>query len=265
MKISATISLMIMCEMFTTCMCLPPACDPLNFERSEQGTELSSQLLGELPDWVCLLTQFMGRGCDRCFLEPIPPLPCEDPCETTTCPEGQTCMPYLGCIEMPGGGDLCALRTCPEGQECNPENFLCCDIETGECDTPTFDLCGLVTCPAGSVCESATGGCWNPDTGECAQADITFDACTLVTCPAGSSCDPDTGLCCDDATGECSSPSAPDLCTYITCPPEATCDPTTAQCCNDATGECVPPEFDVCSFVTCPAGQTCNPETALCE
>ncbi len=250
-----------MCELMTTCTCVPPSCDPMTFERSDRCEQLNNQLLEDLPELSCLYTRFLGWGCDRCMLEPIPPLPCEDPCETTICAEGQICLPYTGCMELPGGG-LCAMQNCPEGQECDPATGQCCDAETGACETT--DLCEHVTCSDGFVCEPATGGCWDPVSGECADSEYAYDPCTSVTCPEGSSCDPETAQCCDDATGQCGPPEF-DPCTLIKCPPGTTCDPATAFCCDDQTGECNAPGFDLCGFITCPEGLTCNPDSGACE
>ncbi|HUU84736.1 MAG TPA: thrombospondin type 3 repeat-containing protein [Phycisphaerae bacterium] len=256
----------LMCELLTTCTCMPPACDPMTWDRPQRCTEVGDELFAALPDLTCLYTRFLGRGCDRCLLDPLSPLPCEDVCETTTCPEGQTCISYYGCMQMPQV-DLCASRTCPEGQECDPETGMCCDPDTGQCETATVNVCQYVTCEEGFVCQAATGQCWNPDTDACATPDYDigdFDTCMLVTCPDGTTCDPDTAQCCDDATGECVPPTTPDVCAYITCPPDTTCDSSTGQCC-DAVGDCSPPDFDICSFITCPDGQTCNPDTGMCE
>lgn len=255
------------CEIFTTCICLPPDCDSSNNEVTDDCLDLTNQVSADSAALTCLFTQFMGRGCDRCLLDPIPPLPCEDPCETTTCPEGQGCVPFLGCT--PSLGDLCSFLTCPEGQECDPDTGQCCDVETGQCGFGSADPCELVDCQAGFVCQSSTALCWNPETGECAESDIGggFDPCDTVTCPAGSSCDSGTGQCCDDVTGECSFGSVPDVCAFVPCPAGSTCDPATGQCCDDSTGVCefAFPDVDICSFISCPAGQTCNSETGACE
>lgn len=254
------------CQVFTDCICLPPNCDASTNDVSAECEELTNQISAESPALTCLFTQYMGRGCDRCLLEPIEPLPCEDPCLTTTCAENETCVPFLGCAAVPGGG-LCNLVTCEEGQECDPLTGRCCDIDTGECGAANADLCEDVTCPTDLVCESSTGLCWNPETGECAEQETVsgFDLCDTVTCGAGTSCDSTTGQCCDDETGDCSPGGVPDICTFINCATGTTCDPSSGQCCDDSTGVCEFPSFDVCSFVTCPTGQTCNSDTGACE
>jgi hypothetical protein len=253
----------ILCELFSDCMCVPPSCDIFTYERTERCDQLTQQLMDDSPELTCLYTRFLGRGCDRCMLDPLPALPCEDPCETTTCPEGQTCLSYIGCTDL-GGADLCTYQTCSEGLECDPATGQCCDPDTGECETDTSDPCEYVTCPEGYVCESATGGCWDPVTGECADSEYSHDACAFVDCPQGSSCDSQTGMCCDDVTGDCSPPRY-DPCAYVNCPPGTTCDPATAMCCDDVTGECSLPEYDVCDFITCPEGTVCNSDTGRCD
>ena len=265
----------LMCEMLTVCTCMPPACDYTTYVPPERCNEVQNEFNELIPELMCLYTQFMGRGCDRCILEPFPPLPCDDPCDTTTCPEGETCIPYYGCMAMPEV-DVCAYVTCPEGQVCDPETGQCCDAETGceDTDYETYDPCEDVVCEDGFVCESATGMCWNPITGECADFGYTgpddggdYDPCDYIDCPEGSSCDPETGMCCDDETGDCGV-SGFDPCALISCPEGTTCDPATAWCCDDETGECSPPgigDFDVCDYVTCPEGTTCNPATGACE
>ena len=130
------------CEVFTNCICLPPDCDASTNELTEECIDLTNQVTANSPAMTCLFTQFMGKGCDRCLLEPITPLPCEDPCETTTCPEGQSCLPFLGCAAVPA-------------------------VDQPE----TGNLCEQITCEAGFVCESSTGTCWNPET--CGSSSMT--------------------------------------------------------------------------------------------
>jgi len=233
------------CELFRTCMCLPPSCDPLSFVPPARCEQLTVELTATSTDFTCLYTRFTGWGCDRCVLPPIPPWSCPDPCETTTCPEGQTCQQFLGCIE---DFAFCEFVTCPPGQGCDPQNGQCCEDPAGGCPLPTFDPCEFVTCPSGSQCNPATGQCWNPQTGECFEAEFHFDLCESVTCDPGKICDP--------LTGQCVSPIDP--CANVTCAEDEYCAPT--------TGTCVPlDELNVCDFITCEPGQTCNPDTGLCE
>lgn len=236
----------VLCEMISTCLCLPPSCDPLSFVMPERCAQLTSELTTSTTDSLCLYTRFTGWGCDRCVLPTPPPPSCPDPCETTTCPQGQKCLQFLGCFPD-FDFDLCAIANCPAGQGCDPKNGQCCEDPNGGCPLPTFDLCGFVTCPVGSQCNPATGQCWNPETGECFEQEINADPCKFVTCPAGSQCNP--------ATGQCLSLS--DLCADVTC--------ASGEFCNPLTGTCASLGFDICGFVTCPTGETCNPSTGSCE
>lgn len=278
------------CELLSVCLCLPPSCDPLTFEFPERCLELSQQLNSS--EFSCLYTRFSGWGCDRCVLPPLPPLPCPDPCETATCPEGQTCQQFLGCVQ---DFDLCQFANCPAGQGCDPQNGQCCENPDNGCPLPTFDLCEFVVCPAGSQCNPTTGLCWDPETGECFASQTGVNLCEGVTCVTGKVCNQATGLCssatgscanatcaagefCDPFTGACVS-----FCEFIECPTGQVCSLSTGQCvsetdpclnvtcatdeyCAPATGTCVPiDELNVCDFVTCPTGQVCNPATGLCN
>jgi len=229
------------CEMFSSCLCLPPSCDPLTYELTDECEALFSELTATSTEFTCLYTRFTGWGCDRCVLPPLPPLPCPDPCETTTCPEGQECQQYVGCVQE---FDRCEFITCPEGEGCDPENGLCCEDPSAGCPVTAFDFCQYVTCPEGAQCNPATGGCWDPETGECFSSGVV-DLCAEVTCAEGEFCEP--------TTGQCSSSDGGGTCLNVTCDANEFCDPF--------SGECV----SFCEFITCPEGQSCNPETALCE
>jgi len=167
------------CEMFA-CLCIPPACDPLSFELSADCEQLFDEITATSGELQCLYTRFSGWGCDRCVLPSLTPLECPDPCDTTTCPGGQTCQQFIGCVPE---FDACEFTNCPEGQGCDPENGQCCADPVAGCPLP--NPCDLVTCPAGSQCNGATGQCWNPETGECFDQD--FDLCASVTCRKASS------------------------------------------------------------------------------
>lgn len=157
----------IFCEMFSgTCICLPPSCDPLSFAPPERCGQLLDEFATAADDFGCLYTRFTGWGCDRCVLPTSPPPSCPDPCETTTCPQGQTCQQFIGCVPH---FDPCAFASCPAGQGCDPENGQCCEDPAGGCPLPASDFCESVTCPADSQCNPATGQCWNPQTGECSE------------------------------------------------------------------------------------------------
>jgi hypothetical protein len=196
----------VLCEWVTQCLCYPPACSLLDgdWEPPPACEELTERMAEAAEELSPASDEFMTIGCDRCVLDPVPPLPCEipvpeDPCDAVVCPEGQLCVPFSGeCIDLSGEEpDPCELMTCPQGYTCNLMAGQCCHPQTGECVAPGWEVdpCELISCPEDYPCSLEAGCCYNTETGECVPPLWDWDVCQFITCLDGQTCNPDTGLC----------------------------------------------------------------------
>ena len=135
-------------------------CDPYSYDPPAECLDFDAFPAPTDTDTLTALSdEFIATGCDRCNLEPCPPLPCE--------------IPTI---------DICDFISCPPGYECETETKQCCNPVTDDC----FDHCLFAPCPEGNLC--------NPTTGQCEDNPLA-DHCLLNPCPADQTCNIITGEC----------------------------------------------------------------------
>ncbi|MBI5548600.1 MAG: hypothetical protein HY901_32350 [Deltaproteobacteria bacterium] len=226
-------------------------------------------------------------------------------CEGVLCLPGESCEPSLGCFCTEDGcpapavcnesgrcENLCASSSCAQGERCVPNTGVCecgsltdpcaeemfCNEETKRCDT----RCTSQGCPRGERCEPSSGQCRCADCGaEGLGCDPTTNRCVNrcpASCSAGERCD-------DPVVGEChctdtscashqvcdASRRCVDLCQGKACNPGERCDSNTGHCvcdqcgprdrCNPVTQRCE----SRCSGVTCDEGEACVETSGECR